>query len=123
MKLSIFVLSDPKAGDEAFGRLFNALAFAAEAKENGDDVQIMFQGAGTRWPAELTKLDHPARGLYDAVRPLVQGASRACAAAFGATSGVEASGLPQLEDNALRGTPGLGSMRRPLAEGRQAFIF
>jgi hypothetical protein len=123
MKLSIFVLSDPRGGEEALGRLFNALAFAAEADKSGDDVEVLFQGAGTRWPGELKKLDHPARGLYDAVRPLVKGASRGCAAVFGATFDLQACGVPLVADHALPGTPGLGSLRRPLSEGRQTFVF
>jgi hypothetical protein len=123
MKLTIFVMSDPRTGEEALGRVFNALAFGADAHAHGDDVAIVFQGTGTRWPAELVKLGHPARELYDAVRPLVAGASTACATVFGALDGVEASGIPLLNDNALEGTPGLASMRRHLAEGRTALVF
>jgi len=123
MNLSIIVLSDPGAGDEALGRLFNALALAHEAHTKGDDVVLIFQGAGTRWPAELARLDHPARGLYDSVRTLVVGASRACAAVFGATDAVAAGGLEPLADNPIPGTPGLNSIRRSLAEGRATLIF
>lgn len=123
MKFAVFVLSDPKAGEEALGRVFNALAFAAEAHASGDEVDIVFQGAGTRWPAELAKLGHPARELYDAVRPLVAGASTGCAAVFGATDDVKALGLPLLKNNALPGTPGLGSIRHYLAEERTTLIF
>ena len=47
MKAAIFVLSDPKSGgEEALGRVFNALAVAYEYKQNGDDVSVTFQGAG-----------------------------------------------------------------------------
>lgn len=123
MKFAVFVLSDPKAGEEALGRVFNALAFAAEAHASGDEVAIVFQGAGTRWPAELAKLGHPARELYDSVRSLVAGASTGCATVFGALDEVKALGLPQLKDNALPGTPGLGSVRRYLAEGRTTLLF
>jgi hypothetical protein len=123
MKISIVVLSDPRAGEEALGRVFNALALAHEAQVRGDDVAIVFQGAGTRWPAELTRLEHPARALYDSVRPLVAGASRACATVFGAIDGVRAAGLEELADNAIAGTPGLASIRRSLAEGRTTLVF
>src|SRR5688572_13620354 len=90
MKFAVFVLSDPKAGEEALGRVFNALAFAAEAHANGDEVAIVFQGTGTRWPAELAKLGHPARELFDSVRSLVAGASTGCATVFGALDDVNA---------------------------------
>jgi hypothetical protein len=123
MKISIFVLSDPKAGEEALGRVFNALALARESHEKGDDVAVVFQGAGTRWPSELVKVGHPARELYDAVRTLVAGASRGCSVVFGATDGVKAAGLALLADNAVPGTPGLASIRGAIAEGRTTLVF
>ena len=123
MKFSILVMSDPKQGDEALGRLFNALAFASEAQRSGDDVELAFQGAGTRWPAELTRLDHPARALYDSVHTLVRGASKACSAVFGATDSVRAAKLPELDGNALQPDMRLNSIRQGFADGRQTLIF
>ena len=123
MKIAIIILSDPKAGEEALGRAFNALALADEALRAGDEVEVVFNGAGTRWPEELTKVTHPANGLYNAVREVVKGASCGCAAVFGATKGVEACGLPILKDKALAGTPGLSNLRRYLAEGWQTLVF
>jgi len=67
-KAAIIIYSDPKPGaEEALGRLFNALFLAYELKEKQQEVAIIFQGAGTRWPAELVKADHPAHALYEAV--------------------------------------------------------
>jgi hypothetical protein len=123
MKIAIIILSDPKNGDEALGRVFNALAVAHESLQRADEVEVVFQGAGTRWPEELTKISHPANGLYNTVREVVKGASRGCAAAFGATKGVEACGLPLLNDKSLAGTPGLSDIRRYAAEGWQTLIF
>lgn len=123
MKTAILILSDPKAGDEALGRAFNGLALARECREAGDEVAVEFVGAGTRWPAELTKLSHPANGLYNAVRESVVGASCGCAAAFGATEGVQACGLPLTTAHALPGTPGVTSIRRYLVEGWQTLVF
>lgn len=123
MKLAVILLSDPKNGEEALGRVFNGLALAAEAQTRGDEVEVVFQGAGTRWPAELTKLGHPANALYNAVRPVVVGASCGCAAVFGSTAQVQASGLPEIKDHALAGTPGLASLRRYAAEGWSTFLF
>lgn len=118
MKLAITILSDPThGGDEALGRLFNALSLAAEAKELGDEVQIVFSGAGTRWPGELTKLGHPARALFQSVRELVKGASCGCAEVFGATKAVEACGVPLLKDHELAGTSGVASLRSAIADG------
>lgn len=123
MKLAIIITSDPQNGEEALGRAFNALALAAEAQAREDEVNVVFAGAGVRWPAELMKLTHPAHGLYNEVRPVVTGASCGCAAVFGATKEVEDSGLPQIKDHALAGTPGLVSIRRYLADGWQTLVF
>jgi hypothetical protein len=123
MKVAIIILSDPKNGDEALGRAINALALAAEAQTQGDEVNVVFAGAGTRWPSEFTKLSHPANGLYNAVRPSITGASRGCSAVFGAAKEVEACGLPEIKDNELPGTPGVASIRRYLAEGWQTLVF
>lgn len=123
MKTAILLLSDPKSGDEALGRAFNALAFARECREAGDEVAIEFVGAGTRWPAELAKLSHPAHGLYDSVRECVVGGSCGCAAAFGATQDLQACGVPLSTAHALPGTPGVTSIRRYLAEGWQTLVF
>jgi hypothetical protein len=123
MKLAIITLADPKNGEDALGRAFNGLALAAEAQNKGDEVNVVFAGAGTRWPTEFTKLSHPANGLYHAVRPSITGASCGCSAVFGATKEVAACGLPEIKDHALAGTPGLASLRRYLADGWQTLVF
>lgn len=123
MKHAIVILSDPKGGDEALGRAFNGLAFAADAARAGDEVQVLFAGAGTRWPSELTKLGHPAGKLYQAVRPLVRGASCGCSEVFGAKSEVEACGVPLLRDHQLEGTSGLASVRALVADGFSPLLF
>ncbi len=123
MKLAIIITSDPKSGEEALGRAFNGLAVAEEAQDNNDEVNVVFVGTGTRWPAEFSKPTHPAHGLYNTVRPVITGASCGCAAVFGATKEVEACGVPELKDHALAGTPGLASVRHYLAEGWQVLVF
>ena len=53
MKTAVVIMSDPKSGsEEALGRVFNGLAVASECKEKGDEVAVVFNGAGTRWPEE-----------------------------------------------------------------------
>ena len=105
MKAVIIALSDPKNGsEEALGRVFNALALASECKPKGDEVAVVFNGTGTHWPAELIKLSHPANGLYNSVRDVVQGASCGCAEDFGATGSIKSCGVPMVKDDALAGT-------------------
>ncbi len=123
MKTAIIIISDPKAGEEALARAFNALGVAAEGKASGDEVELSFIGTGTRWPAELAKLTHPANGLYNSVRDLVVGASCACATVFGATESLKEAGVAEVKDNAIPGTPGLLSVRRYLNDGWQVLIF
>jgi hypothetical protein len=124
MKTAIVILSDPKSGsEEALGRVFNALALASECKQKGDEVAVVFNGAGTRWPAELAKVSHPAHSLYNSVRDVVQGASYACAAVFNAEESVRSSGVPVVNDHAPAGTPGMLSLRRYVANGWNTVVF
>lgn len=124
MKAAIIVLSDPANGsEEALGRVFNALATAHEFKSHGDEVKLVFQGAGTRWAGELIRPEHPAHGLFEAVRDKVAGASCGCAEVFGAGEGVEACGLQRLDANPIPGTPGLASLRGFVAEGYSVLTF
>jgi len=76
-KTAIIVLSDPRGGEEALGRVFNALAATYDFKQKQQDVQLVFQGTGTRWTGLLTQSDHPAHALYKAVEDKVAGASLA----------------------------------------------
>lgn len=107
MKTAILVFSDPKAGsEESLGRVFNALATAYDFKSSGEEVSIYFQGAGTRWPEELLKPEHPAHGLFKEIEDKVVGVSCGCADVFGANS----SGFDLLKDNNVPGTSGLPSL-------------
>jgi len=111
MKTAIVVLPDPKAGgEEALGRLFNALAGAYDLKQRQQEVEILFQGAGTRWPAHLTRPQHPAHTLYSAVADRVAGVSHACSNLFGARDDADANGFSLIGDNAVPGTEGLPSL-------------
>lgn len=123
MKIAIMITSDPNNGDEALGRMFNGLALAAEAQAKGDETHVVFSGSGVRWPAELTKLNHPANGLYNAVRESIKGVSCGCAASFNATESAKSCGLDQIKDHVLPGTPGLASLRRYIAEDWKTLIF
>ena len=119
-KSAIVVFSDPKnGGDEALGRLFNALGAAYDYKQAGAEVQIIFQGAGTRWPAELQQENHPAHTLYNEVADAVQGISCGCADVFGA----EPSGLDLITNNPLPGTPGISSFVALRNEGFEVLTF
>jgi len=124
MKTAIIIVSDPKNGsEESLGRVFNPLALASECKQSGDEVAVVFNGTGTRWPAELTKLSHPANGLFNSVRDVVQGASRGCAEVFGATENINTCGISIVNDHGLVGSSGLLSLRRYIAGGWHTVVF
>ena len=124
MKTAVVIMSDPKPGsEEALGRLLNALALAHESRAAGDEVEVVFKGAGTRWPGELTKLSHPAHERFQSVRESVKGASLGCAMKYGARDDVEASGVALLSDTPLPGTPGFAGLRSYYADNWNVVVF
>ncbi len=124
MKAAIVVLSDPKSGsEESLGRVFNALAAAYDFKQQGDEVTVRFQGAGTRWIGELSKAEHPAHDLFEAVKDKVAGVSCGCADVFGANEEAEKSGFELIKDNPIPGTSGLASLRKLVTDGYMVLTF
>jgi hypothetical protein len=124
MKTAIVILSDPLSGaDEALGRVFNALAAAYDLKQQAQDVEILFHGAGTRWASHLSRPDHPVHALFTAVADKVAGVSSGCADVFGARADAAASGFSLVSDNAVPGTSGLPSLARYIADGYSVLTF
>lgn len=123
MKAAILIHSDPKAGEEALGRVFNGLAVAHNFKQRGDEVQVLFLGTGTRWIAELSKPDNPVHGLFNLVKDRVAGVSQTCSDVFGAADEVQASEFAFLNDNPIPGTAGLPSVARLMEEGFNVLIY
>ncbi|MCB1874796.1 MAG: DsrE family protein [Chromatiales bacterium] len=123
MKAAILIHSDPKAGEEALGRVFNALAVAHDLKQKDEEVRILFLGTGTRWIAELSKPEHPVHGLFGLVKDKVEGASRGCAVVFGTTDEIQTSEFAFVNDNPIPGTAGLPSVSRLLHEGFSVLVY
>ena len=120
MKTALIILSDPKAGtDDSNGKLFNALAAAYDFKQAGEEVSILFQGAGTRWPEVLKNPENSFHALFNAVEDKVQGVSCGCADAFGANP----SGYDLVTTNAVPGTTGLPSFVKLQQDGYQIITF
>jgi hypothetical protein len=123
-KTAIIIYSDPKSGaDEALGRLFNGLFLAYELKEKKQDVVVIFQGAGTRWPANLVKAEHPAHGLYEATKDVVAGICGGCADVFGATADARKTGIKLDYEKAIPGTPGVLDVSSYLDQGYRLVTF
>lgn len=96
-KVAIVILTDTEGG-EALGRVVNALTAAKEFAEGGDDVRVVFSGAGTKWVGALSKPDHALHDTYTALKPHIDGACGYCAEAFGVGKEVEACGVRMLKD-------------------------
>ena len=62
-KVAIVVLAGTE-GHENLGRITNALQAAKEFHEAGDDVELIFDGAGTGWTEELEDESHDLHELY-----------------------------------------------------------
>jgi len=122
-KTAIVVLSDPQAGEEALGRLFNALAATYDFKQKHQDVQLVFQGTGTRWTGLLSKPDHPAHALYKAVEAKVAGVSSGCADVFSPRHDAELNGFSLIATNAVPGTSGLPSLATYAPDGYTSLTF
>ncbi len=116
-KVAVLVLAGRETrADEA--RIANALTTVNEFKEAGDEVTLIFSGAGTRWISELSGDDHPLSNAFDMVKDKVEGACGECAASFGVEEEVQASGIPLMEE--YRGHP---SLKRLISQGYKIITF
>jgi hypothetical protein len=93
MKAAIVNLADT-ADHGDMGRVANALEFAKELKQARDDVELIFDGAGVKWAAELSRESNKMKPLFDQVRDRTAGVCQYCARAFGVLEEVKRSGLP-----------------------------
>ena len=117
LKVAIVVLAGTDTY-EGMGRVANALVAVQEYKEAGDDVQLIFDGAGVGWPPELSKSNHLLHGLYQSVRDKIIGVCSYCASAFNVQDQIKDSGLSNLGE--YNGHP---SFRKLSAQGYQVLTF
>ena len=94
--------------------IYRQLMFAQELRRAGDDVCIVFDGAGSVAASELLRPDHKMHALFESVRAQVRGVCRYCAQSYGVLETLQASNLPLLGDDR-----GHASLRALLNEGRQ----
>lgn len=97
MKVAVVVLADTETHED-LARVVNAMVLARECVDANDEVALIFDGAGTRWPGELDRSDHRAHQLWSDVRGTVGGACDYCAEAFDATSSVEDASVKLLSE-------------------------
>ncbi|MEF8779698.1 MAG: hypothetical protein V5A46_03335 [Haloferacaceae archaeon] len=99
------------------GRLVNGLETAKEFAENGDDVTLIFDGAGTQWIPELEDEDSDYHELYQAVREDAA-ACDFCSGAFGVADAVADAGVVTLDDH-----DGHPSIRSLVDDGAEVITF
>ena len=81
------------------GRLANGLEAAKEfAETDGDELEVIFDGAGTQWIPELEDQDSDYHELYQVVKA-DSSACDYCSDAFGVTDAVADSGIQLVGDH------------------------
>lgn len=115
-KAAVVLLADTDSA-EGMGRMANALTTAKDFKESGDEVTVIFDGAGTKWAAELAN-GHKYSSLLEAVRDEVHGACAYCADAYQVKDDVERSGIGLLDE--YEGHP---SVRQLVDQGYEVLTF
>src|SRR5919198_4391910 len=103
---------------EVMGRVANALVTAKEFKETGDEVTIVFDGAGTTWIGTLADPSHRYHDAFEEVRDHVAGACSYCAGRYGVTEQIEEAGISLLDEYEQH-----PSIRRLLAHGYPGVTF
>jgi hypothetical protein len=98
--------------------VYRAMMFSDELLRAGDDVAIVFDGAGSTALAEMIKPDNDLHRVWTKAAPALRGVCSYCAKAYGVKDALDAAGIPMLTDD-----KGHASLRALLAEGRQIVTF
>jgi hypothetical protein len=118
MTKACFVLLADTDTHEAMGRMANALTSAKEFVDAGDEVALIFDGAGTKWVPELESVDHRYHSIYVELAEAIAGACSYCASAFGVKEQIESTSVRLLTD--YRGHP---SLHKYVTDGYQVVTF
>jgi hypothetical protein len=116
-KAAIILLADTESHAD-LGRAANALAAAGEFQEAGDELTVIFDGAGTRWVPELAGGEHRLSPRFEEIKEAIGGACSYCAGAFGVREQIEQSEVSLLDEH--EGHP---SIRTLVADGYEVLTF
>lgn len=105
-KAAVVVLAGTESAADT-GRVVNALQTAKEFQESGDEIELIFDGAGTQWIPELEDEDNDYHGLFQAVKTEAS-ACGYCAGAYGVEEAVDGAGITQVDD--YEGHPSIRSL-------------
>lgn len=81
-KIAVVILASNET-HEGLGRVVNGLMLAKEARENGGDIEVIFDGAGVVAAAALADPEHKSHGVYAQVKDSITGVCTFCARSFG----------------------------------------
>ncbi len=98
--------------------VYRAMMFVDELRRGGDDVALVFDGAGTTALAEMLVPGNDLHHTWSKAAPALRGACRYCAKSYGVLDALEAAQVPMLGDDR-----GHASLRALLLEGRQIVTF
>jgi hypothetical protein len=97
-RIAVVVLAGTESAADR-GRVLNALETAAEfADTPGDEVEVVFDGAATRWIPELEDEAHDFHALFDSLREHVT-ICGFCASAFEVEDAVGSVQVARLTDH------------------------
>jgi len=116
-KAAIILLSNLETHQDS-GRVLNALEAAKEFKEHGDEVELIFDGAGAETAAAIADPEHDLHHLFSKVENVVGGVCKYCARAFDVEEKVEELGLPLSAEYDQH-----PSLRERMLEGYQIITF
>lgn len=117
VKAAVIILAGTE-GHENLGRIANGLETAKEFAQNEDDeLELIFDGAGTQWIPELEDEENDNHELYRAVRDDAS-VCEFCSGAFGVDEAVQDAGVVQLDEN-----DGHPSIRGLVADGYEVLTY
>ena len=100
------------------GRVVNALQIARELDGAGDEVTVVFDGAGTQWIPVLSDEESKYHRLFAETKENVAGACSYCAGAYGVKDAIENTDIDLLDE--FDGHP---SVRKLISNGYQVLTF
>jgi hypothetical protein len=115
-KVAVVIYSDLEgAGHSA---VYRAMMFVDELLRAGDDVALVFDGAGTKALAAIMSPENDVHRAWLKAEKALRGACSYCAKAYGVLDALKARDIPLLTDD-----KGHASLRALLYEDRQIVTF
>jgi len=105
-KAAILVLAGTGSSSD-LGRVVNALQAAKEFQDAGDDLELIFDGAGTQWVSELEDEDHDYHALYQSVSDAVSVCDY-CVSAYGVDEAINSADVERRGE--FEGHPSIRSL-------------